>query len=466
MDFFRRRPEYQSVDDSESAAPTLKAKIKQESKASTGILSRGMGKAAIGLVPGLGSAINTMAEETQNAVDNREAKNKLLEELKYSILLVQSCQNLIDYIDHNQFSKYVCDFENLQLFKQLQNKLIDKLREIKNDDELNMGMNVDIENLFIRSFTKNMDKIFKVDEKYNLRRKAIIDHKKSEISHKLALTYSPPHMDFGNVDKQIRDSKEQIANWEIYIKLVEFLTNSGLSQNRLFLIDSTGKKIYLKLEDFLKNLGLNNFANPSDFDRYTSNISKYLHNLVKIHEWMSKPQNAELSHFSGSANSQESNLIIPLLYYFTTLFDNTIENLSRNDPKMEDNLLHLQHDIWESQARLMNCDLLGFGLLMNAFNNPTQFRNQLDVMKSSLRGLETGIPVPQTRERFKTSKEMLSTARTITSLVNYRIDLNIVATQLNTYYQDLLFQIFQIKTTNPEEREAMLCPDVSIDLFV
>jgi len=464
MNFFRK-PEYQSLDVQE--VQPMKSKIKQESKSTTGFLSKGATKAAIGVVPVFGSAINSMVEETQNALDNREAKNKLLEEIKYSILLVHSCQNLIDYIDRNQFSKYLCDFDNLQIFKSLQIKLIEKLREIKTDDELKLSINSEIENLYIKFFIKNMDKTYKEDPKYRSQRKAIIDREKDNIGEKMSLL-CPSHFNFYDSEKQIAELKPQIEKWEKIIDLAELLTNDGLSPKRLFIIENE-KIVYLKLEDFLKSLGLDKFSNSSQFDRYTSNISKYLHNLEKIHEWIIKPENAIFSRFSGNANSRESDLIIPLLYYYTTMFQKTVEalmDMRQNSFKNQDDLESLLKKIYSAQVQLTSCDLYDFGLLMSAFNNPTKFKNQIDIMKSSLGCLESGLRQPQTRERLKMVEESVSTAKLLMSLVNFRIDLNIVATQLNTYYQDLLFQILQIKTTDPSERDAMLCPNVSLDLFI
>jgi len=113
------------------------------------------------------------------------------------------------------------------------------------------------------------------------------------------------------------------------------------------------------------------------------------------------------------------------------------------------------------QTFLFKLDSYSFQVLMQVFNDPIYVKNTRDRMLANLECISSGRCIKQTR--FDPN-EFFSKIIIVSDFVNFRINLNVVATQLNSLYQDLLFQVFQLKTMDPIE-EKLLCPTFSMRMF-
>lgn len=392
----------------------------------------GISKSAIGFIPYVGSAINTMIDEAKKAKDNEDAKQQLIVEIKYSILLIESCTNLLKYIQTKKLTTQLCDVKIITDMNDLIQKTTNMLKNLRKDDAIKFQTNKEIEGILISNYSQHLSKDLSPEE-----RQSAVFNKKQEIASNFC--------ERSLKDEDVPDLIERINTTSETLKFGTFLLNEGLGRDRMFYTLPNGDKNFLKLETFLEQCGFSNFssATPKEyFDQiFTSNVAKYLRNKEKIREWFEKDE-------IFIDTNDEQKMIVFILNMF--LMEFTQESL---EPFYE--------KILSAQNFLFTMDTYKFGVLLQVLNDPSYVSNVIERWKSSLQCIHRGTSIPETR--FDPN-EFLSKIVIVSDFVNFRINLNIVATQLNSLYQDLLFQVLQLKTMDPATEE-LLCPTFSMSMF-
>ena len=65
--------------------------VKQSAKETSGFLLKHGAKGSLGMIPIAGPLVQSFVDGANEKIANRKARQELMEELKYSILLVNSC---------------------------------------------------------------------------------------------------------------------------------------------------------------------------------------------------------------------------------------------------------------------------------------------------------------------------------------------------------------------------------------
>ena len=403
----------------------------------------GSAKSAIGFIPVVGSAINTMLEEARKAKENEDAKLKLIEEIKYSILLIESSKNLLHYIETKKLMNRLCDIKIIADVNELIIKITNMLKDLRKDDNIKFQTNKEIEKIVISEFSQKLPKASLPEE----RAQAVFE-KKQEISSNFC--------ERSLKDEDVLKIIERIGFADRILKNGIILLNEGRGLDRLFYTDGNGRNIYLKLEDFLKECEFSNFSDDNlkkllD-NLYKSNVAKFLRNTNQINEWLSKEEIFDkFTRFSYQGNTHAETVIVFILNQFLEKFMQQIVDI---EDKMFGKIQNVQRFLFQT-------DTYSFQVLMQVLNDPSYVKNTIDHWESSLQCIHRGMSVPETR--FD-PRELLSKINIVSDFVNFRINLNIVASQLNTLYQDLLFQVLQLKTMDPKS-EDLLCPTFSMNMF-
>jgi len=400
----------------------------------------GSAKTAIGFIPIVGSAVNTVLDEGKKIKDNEDAKGELIMEIKYSILLIESSNNLIRYITEKKLIERLCDHNILSDMTGLITKITKMLKDLRKDDNIKFKTNKEIEKIVISEFTENLPNHLSPEE----RARAVLEKKQELYSNIFERCLA---------DEDAIDIIKQVEQVDAILKIGPILLNEGRGTERLFYIDEKGNKIYLKLENFLEQSGFSTFLDKkkkkSLDDLYRSNVAKFLRNTYQMDQFIWEKNN-EFEEFSYQGNTHEETKIVFILNQFLELFMQTFEYEDAMYKKLQD-----------LQTFLFKLDSYSFQVLMQVFNDPIYVKNTRDRMLANLECISSGRCIKQTR--FDPN-EFFSKIIIVSDFVNFRINLNVVATQLNSLYQDLLFQVFQLKTMDPIE-EKLLCPTFSMRMF-
>jgi hypothetical protein len=400
----------------------------------------GSAKSAIGFIPIVGSAINTMLDEAKKAKDNEHAKQQLIVEIKYSILLIESSKNLLNYIQTKKLMTQLCDVKIIADMNELIINITNMINDLRKDDSIKFQTNKEIEKILISEYSQHLSKDLSSEE-----RARVVFEKQQEIASNFC--------ERSLMDEDAIDIVERIGFAEEIYKNGIFLLNEGLGRDRMFYIKANGDKIFLKLETFLEQCGLSKFSNDMQKkfidNLYESNVAKFLRNTEKIEKWIALNQDVlrEFITFPYQGNTREETITVFILNHFLMQF---------MDEKTE-----LFAKIVNTQDFLLNIDTYSFQVLMQVLNDPFYVRNTIDRWASSLQCIHKGTSVRETR--FDPG-ELISKIVIVSDFVNFRINLNIIATQLNSLYQELLFQVLQLKTRDPAAEE-LLCPTFSMDMF-
>ena len=180
---------------------------------------------------------------------------------------------------------------------------------------------------------------------------------------------------------------------------------------------------------------------------------KYLQNFEKIKEWINFNESLliNFAEFPFVGRTDEECLIVFTLNEFLKTF------LNDEIPEKK------YSELITTQNFLLRMNTMSIQLLLIVLNDVIEVESQVDNWVSILQCSQRGVPKPA--ETRLSARNLFSKISVTSNFINYRINLNIVATQLNSLYQSMLFQVLQLKTMDPAQREELLCPTFSMDMF-
>ena len=426
-----------------AAEASVKEKIKKIGRDVLPGLSWTGIQTGISFVPFVGTGISTAIDQTLKVIGNKKAKADLLLEVKYNILLIHSCNKLTNYIKNRDFEQYICSHNEFLNFIQLQKNLFNKLEELRINDTLNERINADIESLYMSMYKRREDQ----DEiVYNENRSA----RKKKFDQVLEEHQIKPEEILQKTLSSTTTELELTQIQHYYLKealeIVDFLLNDeGNNVSKAFSIDS-----------YIEKFGL---RKPAKGDR-GEQLAEALQDYDQI---------GEISEALGVNEYSDDKLLLYtkpfIIHYFNSLFDYIESSESRSSRFKK---------VSEKISKYLTIISVWNELNMNSFiqslKHTKEIKQQLDTLQNYITRLTYVSPPEGVRTRAseasKKTKEFLNKTQLESSYVEYRDELNKLATFLNSYYQDLLFQVQQLDKMDAEQRDSMLCPDVDLQFFL
>jgi len=466
-------------------------------------------KAAAASLPLCGSALTVVNEGADKQAENVKATDNLRTEIKYILLLINSCEKLDDYIkstrlNYEMLNTYICPPSILSDMVILKNNLIDQVTKLTINRELRTVIMTDLLNY-------NMDIIINNKKK---RDEEITDEEKALIRESLESAQITPIMPIALKDESEPQECEmfsnqlatQLQNLQRLVYYKNFLTST-----EFFYYDSddySRKRTIITFKNFLiKIMGIpekTTFFRPFRQIDEATVIGSYLEgnlDFLLISDQFTSWKQQKYPDYSITNHILKQKMV--LLYcvsFFLSFFvieREMIESkqLNKKPYTKSDEIIKQLSSIETYIYNMTECEIREF---IQTFTQKEVIDQKISMFETALGAASGGLTLDlsfrettmNTRLKRlgqdisekvkktklaqvvkKTSDEACAKVEVLTYLndmVRNRDELHKSATYVNMLYQHILFQLMKIYALYKQDRTKLtkqLCPNISFELF-